>query len=193
MLMLIFAFIRGTTSEDYNIREISLLASFVTFCLLTSLFLFQVKSNVSYLIKNILPSIKEPIDYSASVNDITNLTQANLVIALGLLTILPVFWFNLTLSLSEILMVVGISLMVMTYTIAPVLKLKSTLKEQVGNSRFGVEANSNTVESSYASDSAYLSKFMCKSNEFRKALKTITAFGLIFVSWILVSMIELIL
>ena len=122
MFMVVLAFLGDISDEGYNIKSISYIASFVTFSLLTSLFLFQVRSNVTYLLKEVLPGTNKPSDYWASFSVITKLSLTNATIALGLLTVLV--------SSLEVVAVVSLSLLIVAYTFTPLLKFKAILKQQ---------------------------------------------------------------
>ena len=188
MFMVVLAFLGDVSDEGYNIKSISYIASFVTFSLLTSLFLFQVRSNVTYLLKQVLPGTNKPSDYWASFSVITKLSLTNAIIALGLLTVLPIFWLNVVVSPLEVVAVVSLSLLIMAYTFTPLLKFKAILKQQKT-----VALNQGYSEQSYHNDKNRPSSIARAPSEVFKnndKLKTIVAVVLVPVSWGLVSMVE---
>lgn len=188
MFMVVLAFLGDVSDEGYNIKSISYIASFVTFSLLTSLFLFQVRSNVTYLLKQVLPGTNKPSDYWASFSVITKLSLTNAIIALGLLTVLPIFWFNVVVSPLEVVAVVSLSLLIMAYTFTPLLKFKAILKQQKT-----VALNQGYSEQSNHNDKNRPSRIARAPSEVFKnsdKLKTIVAVVLVPVSWGLVSMVE---
>jgi len=188
MFMVVLAFLGDISDEGYNIKSISYIASFVTFSLLTSLFLFQVRSNVTYLLKEVLPGTNKPSDYCASFSVITKLSLTNATIALGLLTVLPIFWFNVVVSSLEVVAVVSLSLLIVAYTFTPLLKFKAILKQQKTRAlNEGHSEQSNHIDKNRPSRMARAPSEAFKNSD---KLKTIVAVVLIPVSWGLVSMVE---
>jgi hypothetical protein len=188
MFMVVLAFLGDVSDEGYNIKSISYIASFVTFSLLTSLFLFQVRSNVTYLLKQVLPGTNKPSDYWASFSVITKLSLTNAIIALGLLTVLPIFWLNVVVSPLEVVAVVSLSLLIMAYTFTPLLKFKAILKQQKTVAlNQGYSEQSNHNDKNRPSRIARAPSEVFKNND---KLKTIVAVVLVPVSWGLVSMVE---
>jgi hypothetical protein len=188
MFMVVLAFLGDVSDEGYNIKSISYIASFVTFSLLTSLFLFQVRSNVTYLLKQVLPGTNKPSDYWASFSVITKLSLTNAIIALGLLTVLPIFWLNVVVSPLEVVAVVSLSLLIMAYTFTPLLKFKAILKQQKTVAlNQGYSEQSNHNDKNRPSSIARAPSEVFKNND---KLKTIVAVVLVPVSWGLVSMVE---
>lgn len=188
MFLVVLVFLGDVSKESYSIKGISFIASFVTLILLTTLFLFQVRSNVTYLLKQVLPGTNKPSDYWASFSVITKLSLTNAIIALGLLTVLPIFWFNVVVSPLEVIAVMSLSLLMMAYTFTPLLKLKATLKQQkIRASSQSHSENSNCTNDSRPSKLGRAHSDLCTNSD---KLKTIMAVVLVPLSWGLVSMVE---
>ena len=186
--MVVLTFLGDVSNESYSIKGISYIASFVTFTLLTSLFLFQVRSNVSYLLRQVLPGTNNSSDYWASFSVITKLSLTNAFIGLGLLTVLPIFWFNVVVTPLEVMAVISMSLLVMAYTFTPLLKLKATLKQQKKRTlNQGDAASDYHANNSRPMTLCRTPSEVCKSSD---KLKTIAGVVLIPVSWGVVSMVE---
>ncbi|AMJ88632.1 hypothetical protein Q4524_06675 [Alteromonas stellipolaris] len=188
MFMAVLAFLGDVSNESYNIKGISYIASFVTFSLLTSLFLFQVRSNVTYLLRQVLPGTNKSSDYWASFSVITKLSLTNALFALGLLTVLPIFWFNVVVSPLEVIAVVSMSLLIVAYTFTPLLKLKLILKQQKTRTlNQGQSVTNNHNRDDRQPKVVRAPSEVCNSSD---KLKTIAALILVPVSWGLVSMVE---
>ncbi|GFD69962.1 hypothetical protein [Alteromonas sp. KUL106] len=131
MITVLYCIFEGLITVKQEIHVLFLTATAVPFWFLAILFLFQISSNIKYLINNVLPQANDHIDRLKSIIIVLKLGTANSIFAMGALAIFPIFWLKKDIPSIDVMGVTFFTGVVAFYLFWPVIKLINMLgKEQ---------------------------------------------------------------
>jgi len=203
MITIVYCIFEGLITVKQEIHVLFLTATAVPFWFLAILFLFQISSNIKYLISKVLPQAGGSIDRLKSVMTILKLGTTNSIFAMGALAIFPIFWLKKDIPSIDVLVVTFFTGVVSFYLFWPVIKLRSMLeKEQKAaiaqleeDIEQGIKRCAKAQESSASieqleSEKERVLKIGARSFAPRDKARVAACIALIPISWVLLFIVE---
>ena len=117
-----------TVKQEIDVMLLT--ATAVPFWFLSILFLFQITSNIQYLIKKVASRAALNKDKLETLTTILKLGITNSIFAMGALALFPIFWLKKDIPSADVLMVTFFTCVVAFYLLFPVIKLRKELGEE---------------------------------------------------------------
>ena len=129
LLTVVYVVIEGLLSATHELEVLLLTAAAVPFWFFSWLFLFQITSNIRYIINFVLPNSEHTFEYLESLVALIKLGLANGIFSMGALSIFPIFWFKKDVPSVDVFLVTIFSATLAVYLFMPVFKLRIKLKK----------------------------------------------------------------
>jgi len=128
LLTVIYVITEGLISTKYELHVLLLTATAVPFWFFSWLFLFQVTSNIRYIINHVLTDSVGSKDYLDSLVSLVKLGVTNGIFAMGAVSIVPIFWFKKDIPSLDVFLLTIFSATITVYLFFPVLNLRLKLR-----------------------------------------------------------------